>query len=124
MKNTDTETRDNSVADDVATGEDAAAERGVKLLRPVERGGEKITYVEITGAIEQAGSLRGLSLTDVLNLKTDAMFTLLPRVTSPRLDEVTLKKMSSRDFIQLCAVAVNFMSEPDSGAKSVQETAA
>ncbi|EPT0015793.1 phage tail protein, partial [Escherichia coli] len=58
MKNTDTETRDNSVADDVATGEDAAAERGVKLLRPVERGGEKITYVEITGAIEQAGSLR------------------------------------------------------------------
>ncbi|EHS0855860.1 phage tail protein, partial [Escherichia coli] len=24
----------------------------------------------------------------------------------------------------LCAVAVNFMSEPDSGAKSVQETAA
>ncbi|HFV5206445.1 TPA: phage tail protein [Escherichia coli] len=124
MKNTDTETRDNSVADDVATGEDAAAERGVKLLRPVERGCEKITYVEITGAIEQAGSLRGLSLTDVLNLKTDAMFTLLPRVTSPRLDEVTLKKMSSRDFIQLCAVAVNFMSEPDSGGKSAQETAA
>ncbi|HCL9921490.1 TPA: phage tail protein [Escherichia coli] len=108
----------------MATGEDAAAERGVKLLRPVERGGEKITYVEITGAIEQAGSLRGLSLTDVLNLKTDAMFTLLPRVTSPRLDEVTLKKMSSRDFIQLCAVAVNFMSEPDSGGKSAQETAA
>ena len=80
MKNTDTETRDNSVADDVATGEDAATERGVKLLRPVERGGEKITYVEITGAIEQAGSLRGLSLTDVLNLKTDAMFTLLPQI--------------------------------------------
>ncbi|MBS9582022.1 phage tail protein [Escherichia coli] len=124
MKNIDTETRDNTVADDVATGDDAVAERGVKLLRPVERGGEKITYVEITGAIEQAGSLRGLSLTDVLNLKTDAMFTLLPRVTSPRLDEVTLKKMSSRDFIQLCAVAVNFMSEPDSGGKSAQETAA
>lgn len=124
MKNTDTETRDNTVADDVTTGEDAVVERGVKLLRPVERGGEKITYVEITGAIEQAGSLRGLSLTDVLNLKTDAMFTLLPRVTSPRLDEVTLKKMLSRDFIQLCGVAVNFMSEPDSGGKSAQETAA
>ncbi|HBE5685249.1 TPA: phage tail protein, partial [Shigella dysenteriae] len=61
---------------------------------------------------------------DVLNLKADTMFTLLPRVTSPRLDEVMIKKMSSRDFIQLCAVAVNFMSEPDSGAKSVQETAA
>ncbi|EOY8885020.1 phage tail protein [Escherichia coli] len=101
-----------------------AVERGVKLSRPIERGAEKITYVEITGAIEQAGSLRGLSLSDVLNLKADTMFTLLPRVTSPRLDEVMIKKMSSRDFIRLCAVAVNFMSEPDSGAKSVQETAA
>ncbi|HFO3719348.1 TPA: phage tail protein, partial [Escherichia coli] len=51
-----------------------AVERGVKLTRPIERGGEKITYVEITGAIEQAGSLRGLSLSDVLNLKADTMF--------------------------------------------------
>ena len=117
--NIDTETENNAAADD-----NTAIERGVKLIRPIERGGEKITYVEITGAIEQAGSLRGLSLTDVLNLKTDTMFTLLPRVTSPRLDEVTLKKMLSRDFIQLCAAAVNFMSEPDSGAKSGQETAA
>lgn len=124
MKDIDTETRNNTVADDVPAGEDMAVERGVKLTRPIERGGEKITYVEITGAIEQAGSLRGLSLSDVLNLKADTMFTLLPRVTSPRLDEVMIKEMSSRDFIQLCAVAVNFMSEPDSGAKSVQETAA
>ncbi len=124
MKNIDTETQNNTVADDVTAGEDMTVERGVKLIRPLERGGEKITYVEITGAIEQAGSLRGLSLTDVLNMKADTMFTLLPRVTSPRLDEVMIKKMLSRDFIQLCAVAVNFMSEPDSGAKSVQETAA
>ncbi|MCV9269682.1 phage tail protein, partial [Escherichia coli] len=55
------------MADDVTACEDMAAERGVKLTRPIERGGEKITYVEITGAIEQAGSLRGLSLSDVLN---------------------------------------------------------
>lgn len=123
-KNIDTETLNNTAADDVTAGEDMVVERGVKLTRPIERAGEKITYVEITGAIEQAGSLRGLSLTDVLNLKADTMFTLLPRVTSPRLDEVMIKKMSSRDFIQLCAAAVNFMSEPDSGAKSVQETAA
>ncbi|MCV5472828.1 phage tail protein, partial [Escherichia coli] len=66
------------MADDVTACEDMAAERGVKLTRPIERGGEKITYVEITGAIEQAGSLRGLSLSDVLKLKADTMFTLLP----------------------------------------------
>lgn len=85
-KNIDTE--NTVVADTVKE----TSERGVKLTRPIERGGEKITYVEITGAIEQAGSLRGLSLSDVLNLKADTMFTLLPRVTSPRLDEVMIKK--------------------------------
>ncbi|ELQ4167765.1 phage tail protein [Escherichia coli] len=99
-------------------------ERGVKLTQPIERGGEKITFVEITGAIEQAGSLRDLSLSDVLNLKAESMFTLLSRVTSPRLDEVTIKKMASRDFIQLCVVAVNFLSGADSGGKNEQATEA
>ncbi|EGO4923833.1 TPA: phage tail protein, partial [Escherichia coli] len=56
MQNINTETQNNAVADDVTAGEDMAVERGVKLARPIERGGEKITYVEITGAIEQAGS--------------------------------------------------------------------
>ncbi|EEQ4562645.1 phage tail protein, partial [Escherichia coli] len=45
-------------------------------------------------------------------------------VTSPRLDEVTIKKMASRDFIQLCAVAVNFLSGADSGGKNEQATEA
>ena len=117
-KNIDTE--NTVVADTVKE----TSERGVKLTQPIERGGEKITYVEITGAIEQAGSLRDLSLSDVLNLKAESMFTLLSRVTSPRLDEVTIKKMASRDFIQLCVVAVNFLSGADSGGKNEQATEA
>ncbi|HFL9967137.1 TPA: phage tail protein [Escherichia coli] len=119
MKNTDTE---NAVV--VADTAKETSERGVKLTQPIERGDEKITYVEITGAIEQAGSLRNLSLSDVLNLKAESMFTLLSRVTSPRLDEVTIKKMASRDFIQLCVVAVNFLSGADSGGKNEQATEA
>lgn len=51
-KNIDTE--NTVVADTVKE----TSERGVKLTQPIERGGEKITYVEITGAIEQAGSHR------------------------------------------------------------------
>ncbi|MFB4176203.1 phage tail protein [Escherichia fergusonii] len=118
-KNTDTE---NAVV--VADTAKETSERGVKLTQPIARGSEKITYVEITGAIEQAGSLRDLSLSDVLNLKAESMFTLLSRVTSPRLDEVTIKKMASRDFIQLCVVAVNFLSGADSGGKNEQATEA
>ena len=117
-KNIDTE--NTVVADTVKE----TSERGVKLTQPIERGGEKITYVEITGAIEQAGALRDLALSDGLSLKAESMFTLLSRVTSPRLDEVTIKKMASRDFIQLCVVAVNFLSGADSGGKNEQATEA
>ena len=97
-KNIDTE---NTVVTDTVK---ETSERGVKLTQPIERGGEKITYVEISGAIEQAGSLRDLSLSDVLNLKAESMFTLLSRVTSPRLDEVTIKKMASRKFFERCGL--------------------
>lgn len=44
-KNIDTE--NTVVADTVKE----TSERGVKLTQPIERGGEKITYVEITRAI-------------------------------------------------------------------------
>lgn len=101
-KNIDTE---NTVVTDTVK---ETSERGVKLTRPIERGGEKITYVEITGAIEQAGSLRGLSLSDVLNLKADTMFTLLPRVTSPRLDEVMIKKNVVTRFYSVVRCSCKF----------------
>ncbi|HCP7853878.1 TPA: phage tail protein [Escherichia coli] len=120
MKETKNIDNENTVVADTVK---ETSERGVKLTQ-LERGGEKITYVEITGAIEQAGSLRDLSLSDVLNLKAESMFTLLSRVTSPRLDEVTIKKMASCDFIQLCVVAVNFLSGADSGGKNEQATEA
>ncbi|HFV1286025.1 TPA: phage tail protein, partial [Escherichia coli] len=113
--------KENPVVAPVTDGADAAdvtSERGVTLKTPLVLGNKKITYVEITPAVQQAGSLRGLSLLDVLNMKTDAMFELLPRVTSPRLDEVLLKRMGSADFIQLCGVAVNFLAGQDSGGKS------
>ncbi|HBC8469417.1 phage tail protein [Escherichia coli] len=118
--------KENPVVAPVTDGADAAdvtSERGVTLKTPLVLGNKKITYVEITPAVQQAGSLRGLSLLDVLNMKTDAMFELLPRVTSPRLDEVMLKRMGSADFIQLCGVAVNFLAGQDSGGKSGAATA-
>lgn len=53
------------------TNEATAPVKGVTLAQPVVRGDETITYVEIGDAIRQSGSLRGLSLSDVLNMKTD-----------------------------------------------------
>ncbi|HDV8507113.1 TPA: phage tail protein, partial [Citrobacter freundii] len=56
------------------------AEGGVTLAQPIVRSEETITYVEIGEEIKQSGSLRGLSLSDVLNMKTDTLVTLFTRV--------------------------------------------
>ncbi len=47
---------------DVADVADVTSERGVTRKLPLVLGAPKITYVEITPAVRQAGSLRGLSL--------------------------------------------------------------
>ncbi|EEC7628240.1 phage tail protein, partial [Escherichia coli] len=46
MKETKNIDNENTVVADTVK---ETSERGVKLTQPIERGGEKITYVEITG---------------------------------------------------------------------------
>lgn len=100
------------------------AEGGVTLAQPIVRGEEKITWVEIGEAIKQSGSLRGLSLSDVLNMKTDTLVTLFTRVTSPRLKESEIKTMATADFIALSQAIVPFLVPTGSGAQSEPETEA
>ncbi|EDX3521067.1 phage tail protein [Salmonella enterica subsp. enterica serovar Miami] len=102
----------------------AMAEGGVTLAQPIMRGEEKITYVEIGEAIKQSGSLRGLSLSDVLNMKTDTLVTLFTRVTSPRLKESEIKTMATADFIALSQAIVPFLVPTGSGTQSEPETEA
>ncbi|HFU7834328.1 phage tail protein, partial [Escherichia coli] len=54
--------KENPVVAPVTDGADVAdvtSERGVTLKTPLVLGNKKITYVEITPAVQQAGSLRG-----------------------------------------------------------------
>lgn len=57
------------------------------LMQPVVRKDSEIGQVEITGAISQAGSLRGLNLIRVANMDADSIATLLTRVTAPALTQ-------------------------------------
>ncbi|EBE2441662.1 phage tail assembly protein [Salmonella enterica] len=96
--------------------------KGITLTRPVVRGDETITYVEIGDAIKQSGSLRGLSLSDVLNMKTDALVTLFARVTSPRLKESEIGTLATSDFIALSTAIVPFLTPTASGVPNGAET--
>lgn len=91
----------------------------MKLSCPVVRGERVIDYVEIGEEIRQAGSLRGLSLIEVLNLKTDPMMTLLSRVTAPRLKLAEIQSLSTGDFVALATMAANFFAPTESAKPSV-----
>lgn len=109
------------VAEDtvVESTETAEEKTGVQLSCPVVRGERVIDYVEIGEEIRQAGSLRGLSLIEVLNLKTDPVMTLLSRVTAPRLKLAEIQSLSTCDFVALATLVANFLAPTESAKPSV-----
>ncbi len=92
------------------------------LMQPVVRKDSEIGQVEITGAISQAGSLRGLNLIRVANMDADSIATLLTRVTAPALTQKEINEMHTLDFIGLAELLVPFLNPPEPGASNVAET--
>lgn len=93
-----------------------------KLTRPIVRKDGEISEVEITGAISQAGSLRGLNLIRVANMDADSIATLLTRVTAPALTQKEINEMHMLDFIGLAEKMVPFLNPPEPGTSNVAET--
>lgn len=112
---------DDIIAEDTAveSAETAREKTGVQLSCPVVRGERVIDFVEIGEEIRQAGSLRGLSLIEVLNLKTDPVMTLLSRVTTPRLKLAEIQSLSTGDFVALATLVANFLAPTESAKPSV-----
>lgn len=71
----------------------------IELDSPIKRGETEIK--ELTIRRPQAGELRGLNMSHVLAMNTDALFVLLPRVTTPILMPHELNKLDPADLIQL-----------------------
>ena len=91
----------------------------VTLEDPIVRGGETITTLVIRRP--RAGELRGLSLTEVANMKTDAMVDLLPRITQPSLLKHEVEAMGPADFIS-CAMEVATFLAPQALLASASKT--
>ena len=92
------------------------------LTQPIARKDGEISEVEITGAISQAGSLRGLNLIRVANMDADSIATLLTRVTAPALTQKEINEMHTLDFIGLAELLVPFLNPLEPGASSAAET--
>lgn len=88
----------------------------VTLDTPIVRGDAVISQITIRKP--KAGSLRGLSLTDVLKLEFDAIAKLVPRVASPVLVEHDLADMDLADFTKVATAVVGFFASPAERAKA------
>lgn len=79
----------------------------VTLDTPIERGGKKVTEISVRKPL--SGALRGVTLTDVLQLDVSALIKILPRITDPALTEAELRNMDPADLVQLGGEVAGFL---------------
>jgi len=65
----------------------------------------------------EAGELRGMQLTAILQMDVNTMFELLPRITTPRLDQVALAKLDTEDLTSLSAGVCSFFTGSDQAGR-------
>ena len=85
----------------------AAPETTITLEEPIVRGATTIEALQLRRPTTAA--LRGLMLADVLNMKVDAIATLLPRITTPSLAAHEVNAMAPTDLVQCALGVANFL---------------
>lgn len=78
----------------------------VQLESPIVRGEQTINELKVRKP--GAGELRGLKLTDLLQMDVAALATILPRVTSPTLTSADVSGMDPVDLLALGQEVVSF----------------
>jgi hypothetical protein len=84
----------------------------ITLQTPVPRKGRD-HLAEVTVAKPTVGALRGLKLTDVLQMDVRAMERLLPRITQPALLAEDVAGLDPADFLALAGAVVGFFATAD-----------
>lgn len=77
-----------------------------KLSQAIKRGETAITSVGLR--MPDTGALRGLKLTDVLQMDVNAMCRLLPRITDPALMPDEVVALPPADLLMLSSEVVSF----------------
>ena len=85
------------------------------LDTPIKRGDTDITELSLRKPL--AGELRGIALTDLIQMDVDALAKVLPRITTPALTEHEVGRMDIADLMQAGIVVSGFLlpnaSKPD-----------
>lgn len=79
----------------------------ITLDQPIKRGESEITSVELRRPA--SGELRGLNLTDLLQMDVAALQRVLPRITTPTLTEAEVSALDPADLLQLGSTVAGFL---------------
>lgn len=79
----------------------AADPNTITLDEPIKRGDTTIAVVTLRKP--RAGELRGLNLSEVLQLNATALQQLLPRITTPTLTTHDVEQLDPADLVELGA---------------------
>lgn len=86
----------------------------IPLDQPITRGEQTITDLKVRKP--GAGELRGLKLTDVLQLDVTALATLLPRISSPTLTTADVNAMDPADLLAVGQEVQVFLAQGTEGS--------
>lgn len=78
----------------------------LKLTKPITRGDKQIT--EITLHAPNVGAMRGVSMRALLDINVDALVTVLPRISDPKLTEQEVDKLDLPDLLQAGILVASF----------------
>ena len=79
----------------------------ITLDQPIKRGESEITAIELRKPM--SGELRGLNLTDLLQMDVTALQRVLPRISSPTLTEAEVAALDPADLLQLGSTVAGFL---------------
>lgn len=79
----------------------------VSLDTPLTRGETEITELRLRKPT--SGELRGVSLAEVLQMQTDTLITLIPRLSTPSLTAAEVRQMDPADLVQCGGEIAGFL---------------
>ncbi|QDQ29348.1 phage tail assembly protein [Chitinimonas arctica] len=79
----------------------------IALDTPIQRGAQTITDIVLRKP--RSGELRGLTLTDLLQMEAGALIKLIPRISTPMLTEPDMNRLDPADLTQMGTAVAGFL---------------
>lgn len=79
----------------------------VPLETAIQRGEQTISEIQLRKPM--SGELRGVALSDLLQMGVDALTTVIPRISQPSLTAQEVAKMDPADLVQIGGTVAGFL---------------